>query len=65
MAERLIDLGELLETLSIGRTAFYENEPKLKALGLQEVRGFTRKRLFRQASVDTVIQPAAEDDDGV
>ena len=59
MGESLVTLGQLLETLHMGRSSFYEKEAAMKAKGLQEVRN-GRRRLFRAASIDRLIVRAAE-----
>ncbi len=59
MAERLLTMGELLDVLRIDRSTFYRRVDGLKASGLQETR-IGGKRLFRQSSVDKLIQKACE-----
>ncbi len=59
MPETLLKLNETARRLGISRRQFYRLRPRFIAKGLQEVRvGQFRK--YREASLDHVIQKAAE-----
>lgn len=59
MAEQLLSVSKVSERLSVSRRQFYRLRPRLVAKGLQEITvGHQRK--YREASLDHVIQKAAE-----
>lgn len=59
MPERLLKLAEAAERLGISRRQFYRLRPRFIARGLQEITvGHQRK--YREASLDQLIQKAAE-----
>ena len=59
MSEQLLTAKEVATRLGICYRTFNEYRPRLVAKGLQEVT-VGRSRKFRQASLDRLIQKAAE-----
>ena len=59
MSEQLLTAKEASSRLGICYRTFNEYRPRLVAKGLQEVT-IGRSRKFRQASLDRLIQKAAE-----
>ena len=62
MAEQLIKLGETARRLGISRRQFYRLRALFIAYGLQEII-VGQQRKYREASLDRLIQKAAEKGD--
>ena len=59
MPEQLLNLNETARRLGISRRQFYRLRPRFITRGLQEII-VGQQRKYREASVDRMIQKAAE-----
>jgi len=59
MPEQLLSRDEAASRMGVCRPTFYKVLPRLKALGLQEIK-IGRRRLFRESTLDKAIVRLAE-----